>query len=196
MKFLLGVLCVLLLIPVILVIRDWYVQFKLRQLTATKYNALKGLIQKLSSEEIIQESEIADIARMPSLRVILYGLLETHERTNLFPAEYYTEEKGAESYMVDWLEFPTELGRAPDDIQLLKNVAFDPALTTHYYVFRFRTSVPVWASKRGWMLGVCGPYDENSLPFDIPEKIFSRFNRIDLITPEAEVQWVHERINV
>lgn len=108
------------------------------------------------------------------------------------PGFFYTEEKGAESYLVNWLEFPTELGRAPDEILFQEIVTLELQIRIHYYVFKFRTATPLWAKKLGWMLGVCGPYDSHSTPFDRPGRIFSRFNPIDLISPEAEVSWVHE----
>jgi hypothetical protein len=45
------------------------------------------------------------------------------------------------------------------------------------------------------MIGVCGPYDKMSLPFDSPSRVFSRFNQVEMIKPQAEVNWVHENIN-
>lgn len=196
MKFFLICLCVLLLVPFVLFLRNWYVQIKLKHLSSIKYNALKALIQKLDSGTAVGEEELAAIAQIPSLRLVLYGVLGAYERTELFPKEFYTEERGAESHLVDWLEFPTELGRPPDEIFLLKNVTLHLPLQIHYYVFKFRTSAPQWANKLGWMLGVCGPYNDHSAPFEIPRKIFSRFNPVDLIKPEGEVQWVHEQIKL
>jgi hypothetical protein len=196
MKFLLTCLCVLLLVPFVLFLRNWYVQIKLKQLSSIKYNALKALIQKLDSGAPISDEELVAIAQMPSLRLVLYEVLGAYERTELFPKEFYTEEKGAQSHLVNWLEFPTELGRPPDEILFLENVTLPLPLQMHYYVFKFRASAPRWADKLGWMLGVCGPYDDHNLPFDVPRKIFSRFNPVDLIKPEVEVQWVHEQMKV
>jgi hypothetical protein len=196
MNLFLTLLSVLLLASVVLIIRDWYVQFKLKKLTAHKYSALKPLIAKLSSPDPLHEHDVMAIAQLPALRLMLYGILESYGRTDIFPKEFYTKEKGAESYLVDWLEFPTELGRTPDEILFLKNVTLDLPMQLHYCVFLFRASTPRWASKLSWMLGVCGPYNDQSSPFDIPQKIFSRFNQADLVDPEAEVQWVHEQINV
>jgi hypothetical protein len=196
MQFLLTCLCVLLLVPFVLFLRNWYVQIKLKQLSSIKYNALKTLIQKLDSGAPVSDEELAAIAQIPSLRLVLYGVLRAYERTDLFPEEFYTEEKGAQSHLVNWLEFPTELGRPPDEILFLENVTLHLPLQMHYYVFKFRASAPRWADKLGWMLGVCGPYDNHSLPFDVPRKIFSRFNPVDLIKPEVEVLWVHEQMKV
>jgi hypothetical protein len=195
MKFLVAGLCVLLLVQLVLIIRYWYVQTKLKEITTIKYNALRVLIHKLWSGVTVNEDEIVAIAEKPSLRLMLYDILVANERDSLFPEKFYTKEKGAESYLTNWLEFPTELGRTPDEILLLTNVTFDLPSKIHYYVFKFRSSAPRWANTLGWMLGVCGPYDDQSLPFDIPKKTFSRFNPVELITPEAEARWVHEKIN-
>jgi hypothetical protein len=196
MKFFAVCLCLLLLVQIVLIIRYWYVQEKLKQITSIKFNILKVLTQKLSMQTTVSEEEVIALAGLPSVRLILYDILVAHERQDLFPTEFYTEEKGAESYLVNWLEFPTELGRTADEVFLLKNVTLNDPVRLHYYVFKFRSSTPRWANKLGWMLGVCGPYDDHSLPFDIPKKTFSRFNPMDLITPEAEVKWVHEKIGV
>jgi hypothetical protein len=196
MNFFLISLCVLLLVPLVLFFRDRYVHVKLKQLSSVKYKALKALIQKLDSGAAVRKEELVAIAQIPSLRLVLYGVLGAYEQTDLFPKEFFTEEKGAQSHLVNWLEFPTELGRPPDEILLLENVILQLPLQVHYYVFKFRTSAPRWANKLGWMLGVCGPYDNHSLPFDVPRKVFSRFNPVDLIKPEGEVQWVHEQIKV
>jgi hypothetical protein len=195
MKFFVVCLCVLLLVQLMLIIRYWYVQARLKEITIIKYNALKVLTQKLSLGETINEEELVALAEKPSLRLMLYDILVANERGSLFPGEFYTVEKGAESYLANWLEFPTELGRTPDEILLLTDVTFDLPRKIHYYVFKFRSSAPRWANKLGWMLGVCGPYDDESLPFDIPKKTFSRFNPEELITPEAEAQWVHKKIH-
>jgi hypothetical protein len=160
-----------------------------------KYAAIKTLMMTLESGSDVNKTEIQVIAQNPALRITLFRMLETYGRPELFPAELYNEEKGAESYMVNWLEFPTELGNAPDEIQLTKIVTLEVQMTIHYYVFKFRTISPKWASKLKWMLGVCGPYNNESAPFDVPRRVFSRFNQVDLMNPETEVQWVHDNIS-
>jgi len=183
------------IIPIIWFIRDWYVQTGLQRLAAIKYDAMKEVLQKLASSSNVSAPEVEAIAMKPSLRIILYRALEAFGHQEMFPKDFYTEEKGAESYLVNWLEFPTELGRPPDMIMLMKIVTLELDVRVHYYVFKFKTTAPSWASKFGWMMGVCGPYNQSSLPFDVPERVFSRFNPVGLLTPDAEVTWVHESIN-
>ena len=156
---------------------------------------MKALIDKLASNDPITAPEVLMIAQSPGLRITLFRMLEAQGLGEQFPGEFYSEEKGAESHMVNWLEFPTELGQAPSEIVLMKIVPVELQIQVHYYAFKFRTSAPRWAKKLNWMIGVCGPYDEQSQPFDSPSRVFSRFNQVGIIKPEAEVNWVHENIN-
>ena len=196
MNILLTILIILLLIPAVLFVRDIYVNLKLKRISMKKYGVMKVLLDKLASKIPVTESEVLVIAQNPALRVVLFRALEAYGSPQLFPKEFYTEEKGAESYMVNWLEFPTELGQAPEQILSLKTVTVGLELPDYYYVFKFKTSAPRWAKKLEWMIGVCGPYYPQSAPFDVPSKIFSRFHRLGDVDAEAEVLWVHENINV
>ena len=54
-----------------------------------------------------------------------YQLLSDYNKINLFPEEYNTLVKGAESNLANWLEFPTELDACPDEIEHIKRVTFD-----------------------------------------------------------------------
>jgi hypothetical protein len=45
------------------------------------------------------------------------------------------------------------------------------------------------------MIGVCGPYGKESLPYDIPKRVFSRFYVLGTVSPESEVLWVHNHIS-
>jgi hypothetical protein len=180
-------------IPAILLLRDYYVNINLRRLAMRKYQAMKSLIDKLASNDPISTPEVWLMAQNPALRITLFRMLEAQGLREKFPNEFYTEEKGAESHMVNWLEFPTELGQAPSEIVLMQIVPIE--LQIHYYAFKFRTSAPRWARKLNWMIGVCGPYDNTNKPFDSPSRVFSRFNQVEMIKPEAEVNWVHANIN-
>jgi hypothetical protein len=179
---------------IVMFFRDYYVNLKLQRLASRKYAAMKVFIEKLAVNTPMVEAELSEIAQNPSLRLALFHALKAYNREANFPKVFYTEEKGAESYLVNWLEFPTELGVAPDEISLLRIVPLELPTRLHYYVFKFKTAKPRWAKSLNWMIGVCGPYTESSGPFDIPRRIFSRFKRLGDINPQAEVIWVHENI--
>jgi hypothetical protein len=120
--------------------------------------------------------------------------------TDLFPPEFYTIEKAAESNLANWLEFPTELGACPDEIQHLEKVSIQiegQNNFAHYHVYKFKMNPPHWAAGHGWMLGVIGPYFDNSKPYDHPNSTFSRLNnKVDTSLPDEEAKWVHENISL
>ena len=114
------------------------------------------------------------------------------DRSSIFPQQYNTVEKSAESFLVNWLEFPTELNAAPDEIELADSIILPGQPDLEYLVFRFK-------SRRladQWMLGVVGPFGNDSKPFEIPKRIFSRFNVAGTVSALDEVRWVHTNIAV
>jgi len=172
---------------------DYFAKRNFKKFITKKYNALSNLRQKLAEAQAISEEEILNLVTQPGLRQAVHQLLTSYGRGELFPPAYETFEKGSESYLTTWLEFPTELGRAPDEIKFLTTVSADSGEV--YYVFRYRSHQPRWAARLDWMVGVVGPYSSVSSPYDVPKRIFSRFNTVGSISPEEEVKWVHENIN-
>ncbi len=174
--------------------RDSYIKRKIRKQVTLRYSIVEPLIKKLDSKENITKLEVLTMVKDPALRHGVFRVLEAYSRNDLFPEEYYTREKGAEGFLVNWLEFPTELGIPPDEIEFLSMVSIAESESIDYYVFKYKTKVPHTLGKLDWMIGVSGPYYSNSLPYDVPHRVFSRFNTIDTISPEHEVQWVHDNI--
>jgi hypothetical protein len=119
MKILFTCLLILILISFFwFLYRVFYVKRKSRQLAETKLRIFKGLIGKLKAGENILKQEVIVLAENPSTRHALFGILDGFGRMDVFPAGYLNLEKSAESFLVNWLEFPTELNYAPDQIQL------------------------------------------------------------------------------
>ena len=195
MKTIWVVSLALILLPLAsLVINHLYVQIRLRKYARRKLKRIQPLLTRLESKSVIPEDEILEMAKDPAYRHALYRALEAYNALSLFPVIYLTREKGAESFLANWLEFPTELGKAPDEIELMEIITISSAEPLDYYVFKYRTKSPHWAAQYGWMLGVCGPYRIQSLPYDVPLRVFSRFNSENKVTPLEEVEWVHNNI--
>ena len=190
---LVGTLLFIFLVEVALLYREFYIRRKFRKLVITKYKRVEPLHRKLAENTIIPENELSKIAGDPSLRCGLFRMLDAYDKTEIFPTAYLTVEKGAEGYLVNWLEFPTELGNAPDEIALIAKITLKEG--PDYYAFKYRSHWPLWAKQLDWMIGISGPYRENSKPYDVPVRVFSRFNAMGSISPEAEVEWVHHHIN-
>jgi hypothetical protein len=141
---------------------------------------------------IVPAHSLDEVARDSETRRILLQSLAALNRHKLFPQAWLTREALAEADMVRWLVFPTELGQAPDEIELMGRFPFaSEEGPTEYFVFRFRTVEPHWAAKSGWMAGVAGPY----LPVAEIEPsgaygCFSHFNAWDLMTAEEHARTI------
>jgi hypothetical protein len=136
-------------------------------------------------------------ASNPDSRAAVFEMLDGMHRRDLFPARWSTQAALAESVMVRWLEFPTELGSAPSAIQLMKVVSEDVGGehgTMDWYLFRFRSNDPDW-KRQGWMAGVAGPFERAQEPTtrDLGDT-FSSFDEWASQSPEAHVADVRETI--
>lgn len=151
--------------------------------------------KKLNSGDTLSNSEIQKFSQNLETRADFYDLLVKFNKESLFPQEYYSFEKAAESVMTNWLLYPTELDTIPSKIEVIKKVDFIENDTTFiYYVLKFKTEEPHWSAKNGWMLGVVGPYFKNSKPYDWVNGTFSRLSKVQEITTEKEVEWTHKNI--
>ncbi len=187
---LISILVLTLLLGAAWLYRDFYVKREVKKLAFKKYEIIKPLMQKLNSKEEVSESDVLILAKDPSLRNAVFRALEACDRQNLFPSEYSSHEKAAESFLVNWLEFPTELGAAPDEIEFLEKITLTESEQLDYYVFKYRTK-----ARYNWMIGVSGPYPTEYEMYEAPLRVFSRFKIVGSITPALEVKWVHENIN-
>ncbi len=90
--------------------------------------------------------------------------------TSLIPPGLRRADIQGRAHLIAWLSDPSELGRAPDEIEFIESrtvwiVGADDGLggTTHSYrtevhLFRFRLHAPHWSFARGWMIGAAGEW--------------------------------------
>lgn len=176
--------------------RTFYVKRKARKKTQQKLKTFEGLLRKLATGEDIRRDEILPLAANPATRHALHGILREFDRTTLFPEPYFTIEKSAESFLVNWLEFPTELNAPPDKIELFTVIDLEEdGQTLEYFVFKYKKSPPPAGISNDWLLGIAGPFGPESKPYDIPLRVFSRFNELGTVSAREEVRWVHDHIN-
>ena len=89
------IICLLLMaIPGVLLLRDYYVNINLQRLALRKYQAMKVLIDKLTSNDPITAPEVLMIAQSPCLRVTLFRMLEAQGRENSFLLSSSPKKKG------------------------------------------------------------------------------------------------------
>ena len=196
MKLLLTIVSVV-VIPVLFfaAYRAFAFQKEKRSIRKRRFDRLKDLIIRLEKKKTVRAAEIERYAADRLTREPVYRLLKKFDKTGLFPAAFLTVEKGAESSLANWLEFPTELAAVPDEMEHLQRVDVDVfGEKGYYHVYKFRVNEPHRAAKKGWMIGAAGPYFDDSKPYDAAKGTFSRLNKLEEITPEAEVKWIQQHL--
>lgn len=83
---------------------------------------------------------------------MIHGVLSAHGRLDMFPSELCDEVYLAKSNMVHWLMYPTELGKAPDEIEYLGRVKKHFEV---YHIFKFRSESDTLSDdlKGKWLIG-------------------------------------------
>lgn len=168
------------------------------KLNKVRLQRIEPIYEKLRNGAELTREDVFPFASNILTRESTYQLLKEYKKIELFPEIYNTIEKGAESSLANWLEFPTELDACPDRTELEEKVTIDfDGNNVFYYVFKFLTNEPHWASKDGWMFGVVGPYFDDSQPYDFTGSAFSRLTpKESEISAEDEAKWVHENISI
>ncbi len=139
--------------------------------------------------------ELEWIARSPRERFWMEILLGELEWYHKLPKICRDPKMLAEGAMVEWLCFPTELGREPDEIELVhietRNIKHGRAKPkpTDYYFFRFCMTDKYRVKEDGWMLGMAGGYERQcSGPVVYTGDTFSHFNKWEELTLEEHIK--------
>jgi hypothetical protein len=128
---------------------------------------LYAVLSLLRQNEEIDPGVVGEIAECPESRKWLFDGLQKLERFQLYPMSWRTQAALAESDLVNWLVHPRELGRAPDEIELMQVVPFDSETDAgwlDYYLFRFCVDGEHWAARLGWLVGIAGPFVRKDAP--------------------------------
>lgn len=167
-----------------------------RQISARTLARIQPLVEAFGSGLIPSAQEVYPYAHDLSTREATFRLLREQGHLELFPTQYHNLEAGAAANLAAWLEFPTELGRCPDEMEAIHQETIEvEGHPVHYHVFRFRVHAPAPKGAEGWRVGVVGPYFEHSQPYDHPAATFSRLaHRWEETDPAAEAQWVHAHV--
>lgn len=150
-----------------------------------EYLRCQAALGLMAEGEEVSQPIVNGIAANLEARNTLYLGLKHLGKEDLFPEEYEDQDSFAESEMVRWLAFGTEMGRAPDEIEI-EAVFADEGWEV--YLFRFRILGNHWAAEKGWMAGIAGPYRENELKAEPPGGTFSKFEPWDSRTPEEHLE--------
>ena len=91
---------------------------------------------------------------------------------NIIPKKYINTEKLSEAVMIDWLSYPTELGKEPDYIKLVGTIEKEDLI---FYIYKFTADN---FKDRGEMIGVSGSFIKDSITTSEAGFVFSKFETI------------------
>lgn len=142
-----------------------------------------AVISLLRLGQPVAVKHITEVAASAEMRSHLFSELEEMAKSHFFPQKYRNQKALAEAKMISWLTYPTELGRVPDEIELMNIISTKPegsSKIADYYIYRFRTHKPDSFAKKGWMACISGPYFHNAgLSVDSATDTFSCFEPWD-----------------
>ncbi len=152
---------------------------------AIKYYAAATL---LGAGKPVSDDAIATLAADMEYASLCYAALSDAGQASRFPAALATPEYLAESDMVHWLLYPTELGRAPDAIEHLGVVKkhFGKEI---YHIFRFKSDSDNLSEelKGQWLVGWSGGDGGTFSNFD-------RYDELDQGTPEKTLKYIKRKL--
>lgn len=145
----------------------------------------------------VEQRVIDEVAADMEMRNFLFKTLKDYNRTNKFPREHLNQHAFAESEMISWLIYPTELGHMPSEIECMEVITrYDEYLgAIDYYVFRFKSDEPEWEDN-GWMAGISGYYIKENYPTSVANGYtFSAFESWDSMTAKEHLERAFELID-
>lgn len=160
-------------------------------------NKLKmfAIISLIKLEKQFDIDLIEIIAADSECRKWLYDNLVSLRKAELFPLKYKSQKYFAESDMINWLLYPTELARMPDSIELMKIVEVDSKSEdgiVEFYLFRFKSNHKDWKDE-GWMAGISGYFPIKEKPSTSGYGYtFSCFDKWDSKSPDEHIQEIKD----
>lgn len=122
-------------------------------------------------------------SRCHETRAILFQELRAMGMEQRFPEKWRTWEAFAAAQMVEWLLYPAELGREPDELELAYTHWLDKRRKVVAYVWKFRVA------DEPWLAGVSGPHQLRGEPHPVNGGMtFSCFDEWTSATPVAHLE--------
>jgi hypothetical protein len=153
--------------------------------------ALFAIVSLLKRKSEPTQLAIERCAASHAARDDLYIQLKQLDRLDLFPSQYLTLESFAACAMVQWLMFPSELGREPDALELVAKLAGksdDDGADAVMYLWRCSSEGRVFACANG-------PYRLGAEMGELSGgHSFSNFKAWDEATPEQHVAEIAETL--
>ena len=140
----------------------------------------------LKIKKDLPEHTVLELANNLVYAELFYSTLKNAGKEALFPAALATEEYLAKSDLVHWLTYPTELGKAPDEIEYLGKAEVKKEV---FHIFRFKSDSNNLGDdlKGKWLIGWSSNDGGTFSEFDEYEKFKKE-------TPEKTVKNIKKKI--
>lgn len=139
--------------------------------------------------EDVSDAILERVASSSEARGHLWQYLENLGELHRYPNEWAELEHFAAFDMVQWLKYPTELGRVPDEIELMETIDGQYfGESSRLFVWRFKGFDDEWTA------AVSGPYDTSTVGPVAGPSTFSRFDAWDSASAEEHAEAVLETL--
>ena len=140
----------------------------------------------LRAEKELPEKTVSLLANDLIYADGIHHALKQSGKEELFPKDLATEEYLAKSDLVHWLSYPTELGKAPDEIEYLGKTNVKKET---FYVFRYRSNSDNLEEKlkNKWLIGWSGSEGGTFSNFD-------EYATYEKATAEKTVNYIKKKI--
>ena len=154
------------------------------QFNRPRYYAVDSL---LTLKAPVDKSTVCELANDPSVASLLYSCLAKHGKLDLYPKELINEEYLAKSDLINWLSYPTELGKMPNEIELIGKAKIKKAI---YHIFKYTSDSDTLTDdlKNKWLIGWSCIEDGGT---------FSNFDKLsdyEKNTPEKTVKYITKKL--
>lgn len=160
-----------------------------------KYFAISSLLNQNVTD--INKKYFEEVAADPEIRNSLYNKLKQINKLQYYPKKYLTQAYFAEADMIKWLSYPTELGRFPDEIELMRVIRtnIEDKGDVEFYLYKFKSRGSKELIDAGWLAGMAGYYVKKEKPTtDNYGFTFSNFEKWDGKTADEHVNSMVESV--
>lgn len=123
-----------------------------------------AVVSLLKNGQVIPAAEIKKIAADQGLRIEFYSSLREMGKTSLFPKEYATQQKFAESYLYEYNEDGDEEGNTVFK-PVKEKVIEENGVSKRYYLFKMTSTYEEDDAQT--LLAICGPFDADKKVLEI-----------------------------
>lgn len=149
-----------------------------------KFDDIRPIYKPLKKGQNPKAATINKFASNLEHRILVYELLHTYDKTDLFPAALLTIEKSSESYLANWLLMNTDFDSLPSELNYLNTMELQHGFTV--FVYNFKVYEPHIYANRGHMIAYVAYESSKMDVYSKPYIILSTFEKDTLTVNQLE----------